>query len=102
VPAGSETGWGNERNSFRGPGYFDWDASLYKGFVFAEKYHVVLGVSAYNLTNHANFDTPAADVSGSGLGLINSTVSAPTSAYGAFPGSAVSARIAVLSARFQF
>lgn len=103
APVATETGWGNfPRNSFRGPGYFDWDASLYKAFPIREKYHVVLGATAYNVTNHANFDTPAADIFGSGVGLINNTVSSPTSAYGGFLGSAVSARIAVLSARFQF
>ncbi len=103
APAGTETAWGNlPRNSFRGPGFFDWDASLYKAFAVREKYHITLGATAYNFTNHPNFDAPANDVFAPGLGLINNTVSPPTSAYGAFLGSTTSARIVVLSARFQF
>lgn len=103
VASGSETGFGNlPRNSFRGPGFFNWDATLYKSFTVRENYRFTIGASAYNLTNHANFDTPSANISSPGLGLINNTVSLPTSAYGAFQGSATSARLVVLAAKFQF
>jgi hypothetical protein len=101
--SGSETGFGNvPRNSFRGPGFFDWDATLYKSFAVKEHYRFTIGASAYNLLNHPNFDTPSANISAPGLGLINNTVSLPTSAYGAFQGSATSARLLVLAAKFQF
>jgi outer membrane receptor protein involved in Fe transport len=103
VAAGSETDFGNvPRNSFRGPALFDWDGTIYKSFTIHESMHATIGATAYNLTNHANFDTPSGDISAPGLGLITSTVSAPTSAYGAFLGSAVSGRIVVMTAKFQF
>ena len=98
-----ETDFGNlPRNSFRAPGFFDWDATLYKTFPIQEKYRFTVGASAYNLTNHANFDAPSGNIAAPGLGLINATVSEPTSAYGGFQRSAVSARMVVLTARFQF
>jgi Carboxypeptidase regulatory-like domain/TonB-dependent Receptor Plug Domain len=103
VSSGNETNFGNlPRNSFRAPGFFDWDATLYKAFPIREKYRFTVGASAYNLTNHANFDAPSGNIAAPGLGLINATVSEPTSAYGGFQRSAVSARIVVLTARFQF
>lgn len=103
VASGNETDFGNlPRNSFRAPGFFDWDATLYKSFAVKENYRFTVGASAYNLTNHANFDAPSGNIAAPGLGVINSTVSGPTSAYGAFQGSAVSARMVVLTARFQF
>jgi hypothetical protein len=103
VDSGSETSFGNlRRNSFRGPGYFNWDAAIYKAFSIRERSTVSIGASAYNLTNHANFDVPSGNLSAPGLGLISNTVSAPTSAYGAFQGAAVSGRILVLAAKFQF
>jgi hypothetical protein len=99
----SETNFGNlPRNSFRGPGLFDWDATIYKAFTIRESMTATIGATAYNLTNHANFDVPSGNISAPGLGSITGTVSAPTSAYGAFLGSAVSGRIMVLTAKFQF
>jgi hypothetical protein len=101
--AGTETTWGNyPRNSFRGPGYTSIDTSLYKSFHFTERAKLTVGASAYNLFNHPNFAPPNADVAGSGLGTIVSTAIPPTSAYGAFQGSAVSGRVLVLNGRFTF
>jgi hypothetical protein len=103
VASGAETGFGNlPRNSFRGPGFFDWDATVYKAFAVKEKYRFTVGAAAYNVTNHPNFDAPSGNISAPGLGLISNTVSPPTSAYGAYLGSAVSGRIVVLAAKFQF
>jgi hypothetical protein len=100
---GSETNYGNlARNSIYGPGYTDIDTSLYKKFNLGEKMHLQVGVSAYNLFNHPNFAAPGHDISRGGFGLITSTVTPPTSAYGAFQGSAVSGRIAVLTGKFTF
>lgn len=101
VPAGSETTWGAARNSFYGPGYFDIDTSLYKNFPITEHVRFMIGAQVYNLLNHPNFANPGGNIAG-GLGTITSTVSAPTSPYGSFQGSAVSGRVMVLSGRFQF
>jgi hypothetical protein len=90
------------RNSFRAPGYADFDTSLYKTIALGERVKFMLGASAFNLMNHPNFASPANNVAVGGLGLISSTVAAPTSPYGAFQGSAVSGRVLVLTGKFSF
>jgi outer membrane receptor protein involved in Fe transport len=99
----SQTSFGNlPRNSFRAPGYTDVDASLYKTIAIHERAKFILGASAFNLMNHPNFGSPAFNAAVGGLGLISNTVTAPTSPYGAFQGSAVSGRVLVLTGKFQF
>jgi hypothetical protein len=90
------------RNSFRGPGYFDTDFHLDKAFSLAEKYRFIIGASFFNILNHPNFDLPVNSVPSSVFGQILSTVSAPTSAYGAFAGSTVSGRVIQTMAKFSF
>ena len=97
----AQNGFGNlARNSFRGPGYFDLDFTASKTFTVRERYHFIIGASLYNMLNHPNFNSPALAINGGGT--IQSTVSAPTSAYGSFVGSAVSGRIVVTNATFNF
>lgn len=99
----AETAFGNlGRNALYGPGYQDIDTSLYKRFMVTERMYFQLGVSAYNLFNHPNFAPPNHNVGLPGFGLITGDVSPPTSAYGAFQGSAVSGRVAVLNGKFVF
>ncbi len=99
----TETTFGNlGRNAFRGPGYFDIDTSLFKNINITEKLRFQFGATAGNLMNHPHFQNPVGNIATAGLGLINSTVEQPTSAYGSFQGSAVSGRVLVLSGRFQF
>jgi Carboxypeptidase regulatory-like domain/TonB-dependent Receptor Plug Domain len=103
VPSGSETNFGNlARNSIYGPGYHDIDTSLYKKFHFGERLSLQIGASAYNLMNHPNFAAPGHNIAAPGFGLITGTVTPPTSAYGAFQGSAVSGRVMVLTGKFVF
>ncbi|HEX3681534.1 MAG TPA: carboxypeptidase regulatory-like domain-containing protein [Bryobacteraceae bacterium] len=103
VAAETETGFGNlARNAFRGPGYTDIDTSVFKNFNLTERLRFQLGASAYNVLNHPNFQNPNADVAEGGLGTITATAVPPTSAYGAFQGSAVSGRVLVVTGRFQF
>ena len=90
------------RNSFRAPGYFDIDSSLLKTVKLRERIKFTFGASAYNTLNHPNFSSPGFNVAAGGLGIISGTVSAPTSPYGAFQGSAVSGRVLVLTGRFTF
>lgn len=101
APAGMEGTWGAARNSFYGPGYFDIDTSLYKNVPIGEHVRFRIGAQAYNLLNHPNFANPSNNIASS-VGTISSTVSAPTSPYGSFQGSAVSGRVMVLSGRFEF
>lgn len=103
VPSGSETNFGNlARNALYGPGYHDIDTTVHKKFALGEKMYLQIGASAYNLFNHPNFAAPGHNVAAPGFGLISSTVTPPTSAYGAFQGSAVSGRIMVLTGKFNF
>ena len=90
------------RNSFRGPGYFDVDTSIYKAIAIRERVKLTVGGSLYNLLNHANFANPSGNTAAGGLGSISSTVTPPASPYGSFQGSAVSGRVIVLTGKFSF
>jgi hypothetical protein len=89
-------------NSFRGPGYFSIASQVTKRIPVHERYAFEIGASAYNLTNHTNLAVPASNVGASGFGLISSTVSSPTSIYGAGQGAIVSGRVIVVLGKFVF
>jgi hypothetical protein len=98
-------GFGNQlRNQYRGPGYFDLDFTVMKGFQIpkweAAKFQV--GFQFFNLFNHPNFDQPTGDVSDPNFGFITNLVSPPTSILGAFVGGDASGRIIQLKAQFVF
>jgi len=96
-------GFGNiPRNSFRGPGYFDTDLSLYKAFKVKERLTFTLGANAYNVLNHPNFANPDGDLADGTFGQITATVSAPSSPYGNFQSAAASGRILQLMLKAQF
>jgi hypothetical protein len=90
------------RNSFRGPGYFDADLNVRKAFSYRERYKLTVGAYFFNVLNHPNFDLPVNNLALGNFGNIIQTVSAPTSAYGAFQGSAVSGRVIQTLVKFQF
>ncbi len=100
------TGFGNQiRNQFRGPRFFDTDLSLIKNTQFPgwEKAQLGIGVQAFNLFNHPNFDQPVGDVSNPNqFGTIINTVSVPTSILGSFLGGDASPRIIQLTAKIVF
>jgi hypothetical protein len=101
--ANVQTAFGNVgKNTLYGPGYFNIDTTLYKNVYITERIRFVIGASAYNLLNHPHFADPNSNIASGGFGTIGSTVSAPTSAYGAFQGSLVSGRELVLTAKFKF
>ncbi|MFL6304574.1 MAG: hypothetical protein ACJ72H_13635, partial [Candidatus Sulfotelmatobacter sp.] len=86
-----------------GPIYTNFDLSLYKATKLPwEKANLTLGVQAFNLLNHAPFDSPVNDVSSAQFGRIISNVSTPTSILGAFLGGDSSPRQLQLTARFEF
>ena len=95
---------GQRRNQFTGPGYFNTDLSVLKGFkvpgLEAGKFQV--GAQAYNVLNHPNFQNPDFNVSSPTFGSIVSTASTPTSVFGSFLGGDASPRIIQLKAVFQF
>jgi hypothetical protein len=94
------------RNQFRGPGYFNTDLAILKNFSLPkhETWKLAIGAQFYNLFNHPNLDQPINDVgAGPGVfGTIVSTVTPPTSVYGAFVGSAVSGRLVQFRTQFTF
>jgi hypothetical protein len=95
--------WGNiPRNSFRGPGYFDTDMNIKKAFTYHERYKLETGAFFFNVFNHPNFDLPSNNTAVGTFGQILNSVSAPTSAYGSFMGSAVSGRVVQLVVKFTF
>jgi hypothetical protein len=90
------------RNSFRGPGYFDTDLSLYKDIKVREAMTFTIGANAYNILNHPNFGNPEANRASSSFGAIQNTVGQPNSPYGNFTGAIVNGRILQLVAKFKF
>jgi hypothetical protein len=102
------TGFGDpglqRRNQFRGPGYFNTDFNLLKGFKIpgTETGLLQVGAQAYNILNHPNFAQPTFDASNPSFGLIQGDVSTPTSVFGAFLGADADPRIIQLKAKITF
>jgi len=91
-----------DRNQFTGPGYFDTDMTLAKSVPLHEGVAIKVGISAYNLFNHPNFANPDGNVLSGFFGSSFSTVSPPTSIYGAFLGGDASVRIVQLTGKLTF
>ncbi len=94
-----------ERNQFRGPGYFDTDMSIFKDVKvhqISEQAHFTFGVQFFNLLNHPNFDQPVGNISNSQFGYITSAVSVPASIMGKGLGGDASPRLVQLTAKFSF
>lgn len=100
------TTYGNQRrNQYRGPGYFDTDFAVEKGFGIPkwESAQFIVGAHFFDLFNHPNFGFPVMDLDNtSQFGQIISTVSTPTSIYGSGLGADASPRVIQLEAKFQF
>jgi len=92
------------RNQFFGPGYFNTDFNVMKGFKIPaiETGQVQIGIQAYNVLNHANFANPDYNLDSATFGQIFSTVGVPTSVFGSFLGGDASPRILQLKANIQF
>jgi hypothetical protein len=57
--------------SIKGPGFFDWDMALSRTFPLGtEKRTLQVRADFFNLTNHANFNTPTATLNSSTFGQI--------------------------------
>ncbi len=63
IPAPGTNGLG--RNIFRGPSYFNLDLGLTKKFDLTERIKMQFRAEAFNVLNHANFDTPVSANTGS-------------------------------------
>lgn len=95
---------GQRRNQFFGPGYFNTDFTVMKDFKLpgTETTKLQIGAQAYNVLNHPNFANPVSDADNPSVGQVQSTVSVPTSVFGAFLGGDASPRIIQLKAKFEF
>ena len=51
------------RNTLRGPGVFNLDASLFRNFKMTERWKLQFRAEAFNLTNTPAFNNPGANVS---------------------------------------
>lgn len=90
------------RNSLRGPGFFDVDASLMKDIAITERVTFSFGAQAYNLFNHVNLDQPVNDISSPNFGYAVATVGPPTSLLGSFVGGGSSPRFVELKGMLRF
>jgi hypothetical protein len=91
------------RNTFRGPYFFDTDFSVEKAVKIRENMAFTIGLSAYNVLNHPNFDNPHSSVSTAGnFGQQYQTVGPPNSPYGNFTGAIVNGRVMQINAKFKF
>ncbi|MBV9923611.1 MAG: carboxypeptidase regulatory-like domain-containing protein [Acidobacteria bacterium] len=83
------------RNAFRGPGYWNMDAGLYKRIRFNEKYSLQLRFEAFNVFNHANLFVDVNNLDASGTNAV-------TALRGVFPSGNLERRNVQLAAKFVF
>lgn len=57
------------RNQFRGPGYQNWNLSLFKNFNFSERMHLQLRLETFNTFNHVQFSGVNSGIGTPGAGL---------------------------------
>jgi Carboxypeptidase regulatory-like domain len=92
------------RNQFFGPRYFNTDIAVMKNFAIPhwESGKFGIGLQAFNLLNHVNFDQPVNDIASSNFGTIINTVSSPTSIVGSFLGGDASPRMLQIKAQLTW
>jgi hypothetical protein len=61
------------RNSFRSPGFAQWDLALNKNFQVREAVRVQFRSEFFNVLNHTNFGIPNSRVTDAAFGTIRST-----------------------------
>ncbi|HEY2018397.1 MAG TPA: TonB-dependent receptor [Bryobacteraceae bacterium] len=61
------------RNYFRGPGFFDIDATFAKKIYFTERYYLQIRADASNLLNHPSFSFPTLTITSTTFGQIRSS-----------------------------
>jgi hypothetical protein len=92
------------RNQIYGSSYTNTDFALSKSFAIPhwETGHLKVGIQAFNLFNHPNFNQAGGDIDSGSVGLISDTVNTPTSILGSFLGGDASPRLLQLNAKFSF
>ncbi len=90
------------RNQFRGPGYFDVDMQLYKTFKLTERLTLGLGAQAFNVLNHPNYAVPDSGFGDATFGNILQMAGTPTSPYGNFLGFDSAPRLVQITGKITF
>jgi hypothetical protein len=72
VPAGQIRPGNEPRGTIVGPGYFRWDASLYKNTKISERVNLQFRAEALNVLNHTNFNNPNVTSTSALFGTISS------------------------------
>src|SRR5437764_9327407 len=49
------------RNTFTGPGFMEWNPSLFKNFKISERTKLEFRAESFNILNHTNFKLPGAE-----------------------------------------
>jgi hypothetical protein len=70
------------RNSLRGPGFKNYNFSLFKTFAFMDRYKFELRGEAYNLTNSPHWGTPVTSLNAANFGTLAQPLGGDTNAYG--------------------
>ncbi len=81
------------KGEFRGPGYFDWDAGLFRSFPFEKSRALEFRAEYFNVINRNNLNNPVATLSSGGFGTISSTTATE---------SPITPRVAQFSAKLVF
>ena len=58
VPAGQVRPGNERRGTVLGPGYFRWDAAMFKNTKLSERFNLQFRAEAQNVLNHTNFNNP--------------------------------------------
>ena len=81
------------KGAFRGPGYFDWDAGLFRNFPFEGAFSLEFRAEYFNVINRNNLNNPISAVGSAGFGAISSSAATE---------SPISPRVAQFSAKLFF
>ncbi len=91
-----------QRNQYRGPGFFDSDFTINKNFKITERVAFGFGTNFYNIFNHPNFHNPQNLFGTGNFGQITSTTAPPTGPYGSFATGLPSGRIIQFQGKLVF
>ena len=98
-----QTSFSNQRrNMYHGPGFFDSDFSVSKGFKLTERMAFSIGANFYNIFNHPNFDLPDNGLGDSTFGQSITSALPPTGPYGSFFANLPSARVIQFQGKLVF
>jgi hypothetical protein len=65
------------RDSLRGPGFWNFDFSVFRNFDLVERFRLQLRGEFFNIFNHTDFGNPSATLGNPNFGVITSTANSP-------------------------